>query len=101
MAVAVPPAGTVPERFTAERYLALVDDGVLGPEDRVELLEGVIVAMAPQSARHAAATSRVDDALRAAIGTRAVTRVQLPLALGLYSVPEPDVAVEDLLPGRA
>ena len=90
-------AAPVTTRVTAERYFALVDEGVLHPDDRVELLEGVIVAMAPQSARHAAATSRVDDALRAAIGTRAVTRVQLPLALGLYSVPEPDVAV---VPGR-
>src|SRR5213594_4128821 len=59
MAVAVPHAGTVPERFTVERFFALVDEGMLQPDDRVELLEGVIVAMAPSNAPHASATSRV------------------------------------------
>jgi Uma2 family endonuclease len=97
MAIAVPPAGPVPERYTAERYLALIDEGVLGPDDRVELLEGVIVAMAPQSPRHAAAASRVSDALRAAVSTRAAVRDEKPFMGGPYSVPEPDVAV---IPGR-
>lgn len=44
------PAPTTPGaadgRYTAEEYLRLVDEGVLGPDDRVELLEGVVVAMA-------------------------------------------------------
>ena len=96
MAVAVPPAGTVPERFTVERFFALVDEGVLQPDDRVELLEGVIVAMAPSNAPHASATSRVADALRGAVGKRALVREEKCLILGLYSVPEPDVA---LVPG--
>jgi len=30
-----------PARWTAERYLRLVDEGMLSPDDRVELLEGV------------------------------------------------------------
>jgi len=82
-----------PSRITSERYLALVDEGVLQPDDRVELLEGVIVAVAPQNPPHASGTDRADDALRAAVGNRAVTRVQQPLVLGRYGVPEPDVAV--------
>jgi Uma2 family endonuclease len=84
-------------RYTAERYLELVHAGVLGPNDRVELLEGVIVAMAPQNPRHAAGIGRVDDALREAIGKRAVVRVQSPFVAGGYSVPEPDVVV---VPGK-
>lgn len=87
----------VEPRYTAERYLDLVRAGVLGPEDRVELLEGVIVAMVPQNPRHAAGTRRVYAALRDAIGKRAVVSVQAPLIVGQHSVPEPDVA---LLPGR-
>ncbi len=82
-----------PNRMTVERYFALADQGVLRPDDRVELLEGVIVAMAPQQSRHAAAVGYVDDALRRALGDRAVTRVQCPLLLGRHSAPEPDVAV--------
>ena len=35
-----------PYRFTVEQYLAMGKAGILGKEERVELLEGVIVAMA-------------------------------------------------------
>ena len=86
----------VPARWTADRYLRLVDEGVLGPEDRVELLEGVIVAMAPQNEPHAAGVRRLGQALFRAVGDRAVVQVQLALISGRHSVPEPDAAV---LPG--
>jgi Uma2 family endonuclease len=83
----------MPERLTVERYFALVDEGVLAPDDAVELLEGVIVAMAPQSPRHAAATTRVGEVIRRTIGTRALVREEKPLVLGTQSVPEPDLCV--------
>jgi Uma2 family endonuclease len=83
--------------FTVERYFALVDDGVLAPDDRVELLEGVVVAMAPQNTLHASGVARVSEALIEAIRRRAVVRTQLSFVAGPYSVPEPDVAV---VPGR-
>lgn len=83
--------------YTAERYFRLVEDGVLEPDDRVELLEGVVVAMAPHDTPHASGVARVTRALMTALGERAVVRTQLPLVTGHYSVPEPDVAV---VPGR-
>lgn len=88
-------AGTVPAdtRYTCDEYLELVDAGVLRPGDCVELLDGVIVSMVPQNPQHASGTALVDDVLREAIGKRAAIRVQLPLVLGPYSMPEPDVAV--------
>jgi len=92
------PGAPAEARYTAARYLALVDEGVLGPDDRVELLEGVIVAMSPQNPPHASAVYRTYEALRAAIGKRALVRVQLPLVLGSLSVPEPDIAIVE---GRA
>src|SRR5207249_5011895 len=75
----------------------LVNEGALQPDDRVELLEGVVVSMAPQSPEHASATSRIDRTLREAVGRRAVIRVQCPLLAGRYSIPEPDIAV---VPGK-
>jgi len=81
------------DRLTSERYFALVDQGVLQPDDRVELLEGVVVAMAPSNPSHASAIARVDRALRVALGPDAVIRVQLSFVAGATSVPEPDVAV--------
>jgi Uma2 family endonuclease len=90
-------AAPVETRYTVQRYFELVETGVVHPDDRVELLEGVIVAMSPQNPLHASATRRAYEALRTALRERAVISVQLPLVLGAYSAPEPDVAV---LPGQ-
>ena len=79
--------------YTCERYFALVDEGLLDPDDRVELLEGVVVAMAPRNPQHDSSVSLVDRAIGRAVGDRAAVRCQLSLAVGAYSVPEPDVAV--------
>src|SRR5262249_60151425 len=86
-------AGHVPARLTAERYMSLVDEGVLGPDDRVELLEGIIVAREPQTPWHASGVRWVFDALAAALGSRALVTQQSPFIAGRRSVPEPDVFV--------
>jgi Uma2 family endonuclease len=95
------PAPTIeppdPRRFTVEQYFALVDRGVLGEDDRVELLEGVVVAMPPSGPEHATAVNLVDEVLRKAIGDRAAVRCQTTFIGGRYSASEPDVAV---VPGR-
>jgi Uma2 family endonuclease len=80
-------------RVTAARYFDLVREGAIRSDDRVELLEGVIVAMSPRNPRHAAGVQWATEALFRAVGSRAVVRVQLPLVAGRHSVPEPDVAV--------
>jgi len=90
-------AGPSASRCTAEEYFRLVGVGVLRPDDRVELLDGVIVAVSPQNPRHASAVRRAQRLLEVAIAGRAVLSVQLPFVAGGHSVPEPDVAV---LPGR-
>lgn len=71
----------------------MVDTGILGPDDRVELIEGEILTMSPEKSRHSAAVDLVADALRVAFGAGHSVRVQHPLALGQWSEPEPDVAV--------
>ena len=85
-------------RVTVERYFGLVDEGVLDADDRVELLDGVIVAMAPQRPGHAGTIDRVARALRRAVGARARIREDKPLVLAPFSVPEPEVAVVALDP---
>ena len=92
MARAIAREPTIP-RYTVERYLGLLHEGVLSPDDRVELLEGVIVAEPPSDPPHATGVSLAASVLAAAVGTRAAVRVQLPLVVGRLSLPEPDVAV--------
>jgi Uma2 family endonuclease len=75
-------------------YEGLVDAGHLANE-KVELIRGLIVRMRPQGARYAAAVQKLTQLLVVALGIpgRAAVRVQLPLALGDDSEPEPDLAV--------
>lgn len=80
-------------RFSRQQYEQMIDAGVFGPEDRLELLDGEIVEMAPQKSRHATAVLLVEGALRAAMSNAVTIRVQLPLSLSSCSEPEPDIAV--------
>ncbi len=98
MADLAPSVPSEPTRMTVERYFGLVEAGVLSEDDRVELLEGVIVAMTPHNPPHAAGVARANEALLLAVGRRAHIRPQLSLILGRHSVPEPDLAV---VPGSA
>lgn len=80
-------------RFSRQQYEQMIDAGVFGPEDRLELLDGEIVEMAPQKSRHATAVRLLEKALATVFGPGFDIRSQLPLRLSTYSEPEPDVAV--------
>jgi Uma2 family endonuclease len=82
-----------PTRFSVAAYFGLLETGLLSERDRVELLEGVIVAMTPMNPPHAGSVTKVSRALLAAVGAHASVRTQCPLILRPRSVPEPDVAV--------
>jgi Uma2 family endonuclease len=79
--------------FTVTNYFAMARIGYFAVDDRVELLEGLIVASPPPGPLHASVTMDVEDALRSAVGHRASVRGQMPLLLSPRSAPEPDVAV--------
>jgi Uma2 family endonuclease len=98
MVIPAPSDSAVPARVTVERFFALADEGLLEPDDRVELLGGVVVAMSPHNPPHDAVVTLVHQALLEAVGTRAAVRCQCSLVLGPFSAPEPDVAV---VAGRA
>jgi Uma2 family endonuclease len=79
--------------MTRVRYDRLVDAGIFGPEDRVELLDGLLVAREPQGGRHATAVLLVRTALEEAFGRAHFVREEKPIALDDRSEPEPDVVV--------
>jgi Uma2 family endonuclease len=80
-------------RWTREEYNQMIEVGILGPDDPVELVEGEIVVMSPKKSAHAAAVELGGEALRRAFGAGFAVRSQNPLALGPRSEPEPDIAV--------
>ena len=79
--------------MTRVRYDQLVDAGIFGPEDRVELLDGLLIAREPQGRRHAAVVVLVRAALEKAFGRAYHVREAKPIALDDRSEPEPDVVV--------
>lgn len=79
-------------RFTVKEYYRLAELGLFRDE-RVELIEGVIVKMLPMNAPHANGILKSGEAARVAFGPGHVVRQQLPLLLGKHSEPQPDIAV--------
>lgn len=85
--------------FTVGEYHRMVAAGILGENDRVELLEGEIVEMGPIGSRHAACVDRLAQLLFERFADRALVRVQNPVTLGRRSEPQPDVALVEPKPG--
>lgn len=70
----------------------MFQNGDLTEKDRVELIEGVIVAVSPQSEEHAFAIERLMRILISALGEEWAVRAQSPITLA-RSEPEPDILV--------
>ena len=85
-------------RWTRQQYDDMVLNGIFQPEERVELIEGVIVDMSPQKSFHATAIYLTEEILRGIFRSGYIVRTQMPLALDDQSEPEPDIAV---VPGQA
>src|SRR5215470_14060197 len=79
--------------FTADEYQRLADVGILGEDDRVELIEGRIVRMAAKNIKHAMATKRANHYFTRLLGDRVVVCVKDPILLNDYSEPEPDIVL--------
>jgi len=56
------------KRFTADEYQRTGQAGILSEDDRVELIDGEVVAMTPIGARHNACVTRTTRALVMAAG---------------------------------
>lgn len=89
---AIPPPLPV-RRFTVDEYHHLLQAGVLGEDDDVELLEGWIVPKMPRTPTHDANVSAViNDALALRLSKGWFCRGQSAITTA-ESEPEPDVAV--------
>src|SRR6266849_5094882 len=79
--------------FTVDEYYPMAEAGILGPEDRVELIDGEIIQMSPISDRHAGCVNRATHLFVTSFAGRTVVSVQNPIQLNNYTEPEPDVLV--------
>ena len=81
-------------RFTLEQYHRMGKTGILGADDRVELVTGDVVELWPVDSRHAGTVARLAHLFSTRLGGRALVWNQNPLLLrGQDSQPVPDLVV--------
>lgn len=84
------------KKFTIAEYHQLVDLGFFTEDEKIELIRGEIINMAPKRTPHSVCNSLLWKKLYQLIGQQAEIRVQEPITLPSDSEPEPDVVVAKL-----
>ena len=79
-------------RYSLDDYHRLIDAGVFGEDERVELLDGILVRMSPKTPRHERAVRWLARWLIRALDEPYEVGVGNPLTIG-SSEPEPDLVV--------
>lgn len=79
--------------ITVEEYHRMGELGFFGPEERIELLDGELIAVPPMGDSHASAIERLTWYFVTRLGERAAVRPQLPTRVSRISEPEPDFAI--------
>ena len=79
--------------FTVQEYHLMGEAGILGEDDRVELIEGEIVQMAAIGTRHASCVKRLNRRFSVIPEDSAILGVQDPIQLTERTEPQPDVVL--------
>lgn len=89
------PMETFPRKrfFNVDEYHQMAKAGILAEDDRVELIEGEVVQMAPVGVKHAGCVRSLTNLLIRLLGEKAVVDSQNPLVLTERTEPQPDVVV--------
>lgn len=87
--------GRMVRPLTADEVLRMVEIGILGEDERVELLDGVLMRMSPKSPEHQVLIGRVFTWLVTSAATGVLeVRSESPLRVpDATSLPEPDLIV--------
>ncbi len=86
-------------KFTVVEYYRMGEVGILGPEERVELIDGEIIVMPPIGPSHADSVDGFIDTFGAHARGRFRIRIQNPIHLNDGSEPQPDISLLRLRPG--
>ncbi|MUL36179.1 Uma2 family endonuclease [Gloeocapsopsis dulcis] len=81
------------KHFTITEYHQLAELGIIGEDDRVELICGQIVEMTAKGTAHEVCITRLIRELAQLVGDRATLRSQSPIILFEDSEPEPDFTI--------
>jgi Uma2 family endonuclease len=79
--------------WTVDEYHRMGEAGILTEDDRVELIEGELIEMAPIGSEHIAASNSLTRLLVLAVGNNGIVSVGNPVRLTQRSEPQPDFTV--------
>jgi len=85
------PATPTPHRWTVDEYYRMAEVGILGPEERLELIDGDILCVPRQTPRHSACIMRIHNTWMEFIKGVAMPSVRSPLRIDIWNEPEPDL----------
>lgn len=80
-------------RLTREEYHRLGEESFFPPEQRMELINGIVYEMPTQDSWHSGTIRAAQEELQRVFQDGFDLRIQMPLALDLWSEPVPDLAV--------
>ena len=89
----LPPAPDGRARFSREAYHRLGEIGILGSDNRVELVDGEILMMSPIGPPQGGLITRLNKFFTKHLPDIVDCRVQLPIGVNDHSEPEPDIAL--------
>lgn len=79
--------------FSVDEFHLMAEAGIFQEDDRLELLEGDIIAMSPVGVRHMACVKRLNDLFARQLQGKATISVQDPVRLNDESELIPDIAL--------
>ena len=84
---------TITKPITVAEYDRMIEDGTIGEDDPVELIEGVVVPKMPRKPPHRVSTRKTAKALERMVPPGWYVQVQETIVIEPENKPEPDVAV--------
>ena len=80
-------------RLDVTDYYRMAEAGILGEDDRCELIEGEVIDMAPIGSYHASTVARLIRLLTRCVADRVIVIAQNPIRLNRQNEPQPDIAL--------
>ena len=87
------PARPEPYKFDFHQYREIFKAGILTKDDRVELIDGVIIAMSGTGPEHNATLNSSARFWVIRLGERAIAQIRGSVLLDEMNAPQPDVAI--------
>lgn len=80
-------------RWTVTSFHKLAEAGIFTEDDRIELIDGELVKMAPIGDEHAGQVNWLSNELAYRLHQQVIVATQNPIALGEHSNPQPDITL--------